>query len=377
MKIGIYGGSFDPPHIEHINIAKNAIKELSLDKLIVVPARLPPHKPNSILLDGSRRKEMLEIAFSAEILDGKAEVSDYELSSQEKSYTYLTIERFKSVYKDAELFFLVGTDMLLDFPTWKNPLSILENAKLFVTPREGEDLEKAKAFFNQSFVGFNDSLVFARYLGKKISSTDVRHRLLLGLSVEGKICPDIIKYIDDFKLYQGDQKAAFVRKSLPISRLTHTLGVMNLAKAYAKRLKIDENKAVLAAMLHDVAKYLDPKNYEGFTMPQGVPKSVVHQFLGAYIAETVLGVKDDDVINAIKYHTTGRKNMSTLEKIVFTADLLEEGRTYDEAPLLRKAVDDDFFEGFKLCLIRLQRFLSSTGDEEYYLTKECYDYYIE
>lgn len=377
MKIGIYGGSFDPPHIEHINIAKNAIKELSLDKLIVVPARLPPHKPNSILLDGSRRKEMLEIAFSAEILDGKVEISDYELSSQEKSYTYLTIARFKSLYKDAELFFLVGTDMLLDFPTWKNPLSILENAKLFVTPREGEDLEKAKAFFNQSFVGFDNSLAFASYLGKKISSTDVRHRLLLGLSVEGKICPSVIKYIEDFGLYKGDNKAAFVRKSLPISRLTHTLGVMNLAKTYAKRLKIDENKAVLAAMLHDAAKYSDPKDYEGFTMPSGVPKSVVHQFLGAYIAETVLGVKDDDVINAIKYHTTGRKNMSALEKIVFTADLLEEGRTYDEAPLLRKAVNDDFDEGFKLCLKRLQRFLSSTGDEEYYLTEECYDYYIE
>lgn len=377
MKIGIYGGSFDPPHIEHINIAKNAIKELGLDKLVVVPARLPPHKPNSVLLDGNRRKEMLEIAFSKEILEGKIEISDFELSSQERSYTYLTIERFKSVYKDAELFFLVGTDMLEDFPTWKNPLSILESAKLFVTSREGEDLEKAKTLFNQSFIGFNDSLIFARYVGKKISSTDVRNRLLLGLSVEGKLDAGVIKYIEDCGIYKGDAKAAFVRKSLPISRLTHTLGVMNLAKTYAKRLKIDENKAVLAAMLHDVAKYLDPNDYEKFTMPCGVPKSVVHQFLGAYIAENVLGVTDRDVINAVKYHTTGRKNMSVLEKIVFIADLLEEGRTYDEAPLLRKAVDNDFFEGFKLCLKRLQHFLSSIGDEEYYLTKECYDYYIE
>lgn len=377
MKIGIYGGSFDPPHVEHINIAKNAIKELGLDKLMVVPARLPPHKPNSILLDGCRRKEMLEIAFKKEISEGKVEISDFELSSQEKSYTYLTIKHFKSVYKDAELFFLVGTDMLLDFPTWKNPLSILENAKLFVTKRDGENLEEAKSLFNKSFIGFSDSLIFAGYAGKKISSTDVRHRLLLGLSVEGKICTDVIKYIEDCNLYKGDFKAAFVRKSLPISRLTHTLGVMNLAKTYAKRLKIDENKAVLAAMLHDVAKYSDPNDFKGFTMPPNVPKSVVHQFLGAYIAENVLDVKDVDVINAVKYHTTGRKNMSVLEQIVFTADLLEEGRTYEEAPLLRKAVDDDFFEGFKLCLKRLQRFLSSTGDEEYYLTEECYDYYIE
>ena len=84
-----------------------------------------------------------------------------------------------------------------------------------------------------------------------------------------------------------------------------------------------------------------------------MPENVIHQFLGAYIAENVLGICDQDIINAVRYHTTGRTNMSVLEMIVLVADLLEEGRDYEEAPRLRKAVDENFFEGFKLCVKRL------------------------
>ncbi len=373
MKIGVYGGSFDPPHKEHINIAREAVKQLGLDKLFVVPAKIPPHKQNLTLSDGFLRKQMLDVAFSK---DDKIEVSAFELESSEKSYTYITIEHFKKLYSDAEIYFLVGTDMLEDFPTWKNPESILYNAKLFVTKREGEDFEKAKSTFLKAFNNGEDRIIVSKYVGKKVSSTDIRHRLMLGLDVGDKLDESVLKIIRDNNLLSGGDLAAFLKKSLPISRLTHTLGVMNLAKTYAKRLKVDEEKAVKAAMLHDVAKYIDPKDYPDFKLDENVPKSVVHQFLGAYIAENVLSVNDEDVLNAIRYHTTGRENMSTLEKIVFTADLLEEGRTYEEAPYLRAAVDKDFDEGFKLCLKRLKYFLSKTSDSIYFLTEKCYDFYV-
>lgn len=373
MKIGVYGGSFDPPHKEHIAIAREAVKQLGLDKLFVVPAKIPPHKQNLTLSDGFLRKQMLDVVFSN---DDRIEVSAFELQSSEKSYTYITIEHFKNLFDGAELFFLVGTDMLEDFPTWKNPESILDNAKLFVTKREGEDFENAKATFLNAFNNREDRLIVSKYVGKKVSSTDIRHRLMLGLDVSDKLDEKVLKIIRDNNLLNGGDLAAFLKKSLPISRLTHTVGVMNLAKTYAKRLKADEEKAVKAAMLHDVAKYLDPKDYPDFKLDEDVPKSVGHQFLGAYIAEKVLAVKDDDVLNAIRYHTTGRENMSTLEKIVFIADLLEEGRTYAEAPYLRAAVDKDFDEGFKLCLKRLKYFLSKTSDSIYFLTEKCYDFYV-
>ncbi len=376
MKIGIYGGSFNPPHKEHINIAVNAVKQLNLDKLFIIPANVPPHKVGVSILEGKHRAKMINLALKDLGCEDKIVVSDYELNSAEKSYTYLTIEYFKSLYPYAELFFLVGTDMLEDFPTWKNPDRILNSAKLFVTQREGEDLEKAKEVFLGKFGCRLSDVVYANFIGKNVSSTDIRNRLLLGLDVSCKLTESVIEYISSNGLYKGDKKAEFVRKNLPISRLTHTLGVMNLAKTYAKRLNVDTEKTVLAAMLHDSAKYLNPSDYEGFKLDGDVPKSVVHQFLGAYIAENELGVTDNEVINAIKYHTTGRPDMGIIEKIIFTADLLEEGRTYDEVNILRAAVDEDFNEGFKLCVKRLRRFLSKSAEPVYFLTEKCYDFYI-
>ncbi len=374
MKIGIYGGSFDPPHKEHINIAKIAVNELGLDKLFVLPAFMPPHKPNVTLADGIDRLNMLNLAFSG--CADKIEVCDFELTCGGKSYTYLTIDHFADLYKGAEIYFLVGTDMLENFPQWKNPEDILQKAKLFVIGREGDDLKKAKETFLAAF-GSADRLVFSDYTGKNISSTDIRNRLILGLDVTEKLDEKVLSYILENGLYKGGIEAEFVRKNLPISRLTHTLGVMNLAKSYAKRLKQDENKAVFSAMLHDVAKYLDPKDYKDFKPDGDVPKPVVHQFLGAFVSENLLGVKDGDVLNAIRYHTTGRENMSPLEKIVFTADLLEEGRTYPEVDLLRNAVNEDFDKGFVLCVKRLKEHLTGSGDNIYYLTAKCYDYYAK
>lgn len=373
MKIGIYGGSFDPPHVEHVKIAENFIKEAGLDKLYVVPANVAPHKPYAHMISGKARLHMLDIAFASLF---KAIICDYEINAGGSSYTYLTVERFRKEFPEAEIYFLMGTDMLENFPCWKNPEIILKNAKLFVTGRSGEDKNRAIKTFVDKF-GSLDRVVFSEFEGEKISSTDIRNRLMLGLDVDGKLNDEVLEYIKKEGLYKGDEKAEYVRKSLPISRLTHTLGVMNLSKTYAKTLNEDENKATLAAMLHDVAKYSDPKDFKGFVLPEGVPKPVVHQFLGAFIAENILGVKDEDVLNAIRYHTTGRPNMSNLEKIVFLADLLEEGRKYSDAQELREAVKNDFEKGFLLCLRRLKDFLENSDEPVYYLSEECYDYYLK
>ena len=373
MKIGIYGGSFDPPHIEHINLCVNAVKSLNLDRLFIVPAKIPPHKKVQPI-SGEYRLEMVKLALS-NVDVPQITVSNFELNSAGKSYTYLTIEHFKSLYKDAQIYFLMGTDMLENFPTWKEPKAILNMAKLYVFGRDGESMERAKQVFLNAFPGRLNSLVFANFSGKMVSSTHVRHMLTLGLDAKGFLYQNVIDYIKSNNLYFCE-KAEFVKKSLSISRLTHTLGVMDLAKAYAKKLGEDENKAVLAAMLHDVAKYMDKNDFPSFTLPLDVPKPVIHQYLGAYVAEHVLGVTDIDILNAIRYHTTGRSNMSRLEKIVFTADLLEVGRTYDEAPILREAVDKDFDAGFSLSVKRLLNYLTKQGQPIYYLTKECYNYYV-
>ena len=372
MKIGIYGGSFNPVHKEHIDLARSAVKSLGLERLIVVPAATPPHKLGQTILCGEDRLNMLKLAFDGE---PRIEVSDYELLTPGPSYTYLTVEHFKKIFDGAEVYFLVGTDMLEDFPTWKNPQRILASARLFVTPREGEDIASALDKFKKAFPGREDSVVVSDYPGKDISSSRIRFSLYLGLDTSPYLTDDVRSYIEENELYSGGAICEFLQKNLPISRLIHTRGVMLLAKKYAKRLGVDVERAVFAAMVHDVAKRLDKDDYPGFKVDGDVPKGVIHQFLGAYVLKELFAVTDEGVLNAVRYHTTGRPQMTLLEKIVFIADLLEEGRAYDEVATLRRAVDEDFEAGFRLCVKRLMTHLTLQGGEIYSLTKACLDYY--
>ena len=105
-----------------------------------------------------------------------------------------------------------------------------------------------------------------------------------------------------------------------------------------------------------------------------MPKNVIHQFLGAYIAEKILGIDDEEILTAIKYHTTGRVGMSLLEKIVFMADVLEKSRTFDGVEKLREITEVDFEKGFRLSVIDLY---NSLGEDVYYLTKEIWEFCVE
>ena len=151
MRIGIFGGSFDPVHNEHIALVKHAIESLQLDKLIVMPAYAPPHKQGKRLTSDKVRLELCKLAF--ENID-KVEVSDYEIEKKGTSYTYLTCRDFKTKYPNDELFWLVGTDMLRNFPLWKEPEDILKNATLAVCARNEKDawIEKEQEKFSADFL---------------------------------------------------------------------------------------------------------------------------------------------------------------------------------------------------------------------------------
>ncbi len=370
-KIGVFGGSFNPVHNEHIKIALNAVSELGLSKLIIMPANIPPHKKGARLASPFDRLNMLKLAFK----DKKnIEVSDFEILNNDVSFTYKTLEHIKSIYKDSQIFFLVGTDMLEDFATWKNTDRILEIAKLFVTKRDGEDFEKALSVFEKNFS--KSSILVAKINGEKVSSTAIRDRISLKLFEDLEMPTSVKNYILEKGLYKGDKFFEFVAKNLPISRLKHTFNVMELAKTYAKKLGEDVEKAKLSALLHDCCKYKTEQDF-GFQAFENVPKQVVHQFLGAKVCREVLEVEDLEIINAIKYHTTGRANMTRLEKIVFLADLLEKDRLYEGVDVLRKAVLEDFEKGFRLAVSELYRHLLKNNGEIYYLTKECFDFYCK
>ena len=371
-KIGILGGTFDPVHLEHITLAKSAIIELKLDKLIVMPTFIPPHK-SSLPAPAEDRLNMLRLAFKD---IPEIEVSDFEILKQGKSYTYQTVEHFKKKF-DCELYFIVGGDMLSNFRYWKHPERILSACTLAAFGREDffTDYKIESEYFIKTF---NKDFIRLNYVGKVFSSTKLRIYSQLGLSIDGLTHPKVAEYVKGKELYKGDKYAEFVAKSLPEKRLIHTANVVVTALKKAKELGLDSDKVRIASILHDCAKYTEPTTVNGFTLPDKVPSPVVHAFLGAHLAEKVLGITDKEILDAIRYHTSGRANMSTLEKLVFVADMVEEGRSYQGVENLRQLYEQpDFEKCFVECL--KEEFVHLINKKQYIYeeTLNAFRYYVK
>lgn len=370
-KIAIFGGTFNPVHIEHVSLAKSAIEELGLDKLIVMPTFLSPHKENSPA-PAEDRINMLKLAFSN---IPKAEVSDYEIKKQGKSYTYQTVEHF-SQDQDVKLYFIVGGDMLVDFKTWRYPERILACVSLAVFSRENffVDYEKEREYFSNTF---NCDFIRLNYIGKDFSSTKIRTYAKLGLSLNGLTPNSVEEYIKENCIYAPDKYEQFILKTLPEKRLKHTADVVVCALKKAKELGLDEEKVRIATLLHDSAKYIDYKTVDGFTLDEDVPEPVVHAFLGAYIAKEYFKV-DAEIEDAIRYHTSGKANMTLLSKLVFVADMLEEGRDYEGVDKLRELYEKEDFETcFIECLKEEFLHLMNKKQRIYIETINAYDYYVD
>lgn len=372
MKIAIFGGSFDPVHAEHVNMVKAAQAALGTDKVIVIPAFIPPHKQDRALAAPQDRLNMAKLAFAGV---KNCEVSAYELNAGGTSYTYLTLGYFKEKYPDARLYFLVGADMLKDFYTWKQPETILSLAELVACNREGEKVNFS-AEQMRFFAKFRKKFLSIEYTGRDISSTKARVLAAFGEDLKPYLPFDVIDYIEANELYRirGVKEALAYLKP---SRRKHTLGVALTAAKYAAKYKLPERKVILAAALHDVAKNmpLTAPELAGFALQEEVPAPVLHQYAGAYVAAHSLGIDDEDVLNAVRYHTSGRPNMSDLEKLIFLSDMLEPGRDFKGIEKLRRALENDLNECMYLSLKHELKYLKRGGGTIYPLTFKAYEYY--
>ena len=377
MRIGIFGGSFDPVHKEHVRFVGAAIDCLHLDKVFVMPAHNPPHKPYRTLSPDADRLEMCRLAFSSL---PQVEVNDYEIKQGGTSYTYLTCKHFRALFPDAEIFFLVGTDMLRNFPYWREPQSIVNDVTIAVCGRNDEDgwWEEEQRIFTEKF-----GKPFARvdYNGEDVSSTKIRVLAGAGMRLTDFLDEKTAAYIEEKGLYkiQNADRALALEKP---ERQAHSIRVAELAAARALKLKIPERQAIAAALFHDCAKNLtaDSPYLEGFVPPQEwgeIPKTVWHQFAGAYVAERHFDVQDEDVLNAIRYHTSARPNMSELEKLIFLADMLEVERRYEGVDILRNLFWRE--DGLDVCLERALYetllFLQGKQADIYSLTQNAYNFY--
>ena len=360
MKIGIYGGSFNPPHLGHIRGAVFAKEKLGLDKLLIIPAGLPPHKE---LASGSpaaeHRLEMVRLAFRD--IPG-IEVSDMELRRAGKSYTYQTVEALHGLYPQDRLTLIMGTDMYLCFEDWTYPERIVAHCDLAVLYR-GEKAERQRLAEHREKIGY-DCLLLENPV-TEISSTQIRRMLRLGCAEEF-LDEKVARYIRDNGLYgcaedfknlsQEDLQKAVVSLLAP-KRVAHVLGCRDTAVALAKHYGADPADAARAALLHDITKALDGPLQLTLARAHGMildefsaqhPKTL-HALTGSWIARQLFG-ENEAVVEAIRWHTTGKANMNLLEKIIYVADYMEPNRDFPGVDLLRQAAWRDITQAARMGL---------------------------
>ena len=339
-RIGIYGGTYSPPHIGHLRAAEYAIEACKLDRLLLIPTGVSPHKAMSAGATSADRLEMLRL--SAANME-KAQVSDIEIRRQGSSYTVDTLRAIREENPGAELVLLMGTDMFVSFLNWREPESILSLATLAVFCRgergERERIEAQKE--NLEAMGAKIRLVENPV--NAISSTDLRRMLVFGCA-DPFLMPGVGDYIREKGLYGLDRE----RKNLPMeeleeavialmnpNRVAHVLGCRDTAVELARVYGENEVDAARAGLLHDITKAIDGPlqltlcDEYGIvldTFSRSFPKTL-HALTGSLVAERIFG-ENENVVSAICHHTTGRANMTLLEKIIYIADYVEPNRDF-------------------------------------------------
>ena len=193
MNICLFGGTFDPPHIGHLIIAESILSDLDIDKIIFIPSSIPPHKPLHSYSSASLRVEMLQISIKG---THAFQISDIELNRPGASYSVDTIKQIKSQMSlsKEELYFVIGSDSLVEFQTWKNSHEILSLAQVIIAPRPSFTKDMVKPEFLEQ-VQFLDTPQI------DISSSMIRERVREKKSIRYYVIPEVLEYIQEKRLY--------------------------------------------------------------------------------------------------------------------------------------------------------------------------------
>lgn len=350
LNIGLYGGSFDPVHKGHVRVARAFLRQMKPEKLIVMPCRIPPHKEKTEGAGDEARFRMLRAAFAK---DERIGVSDFELKKDGVSYTVETLRELKKRYPDRNILLVVGADMFLTLREWKEAAEIMTLCEPCVYDRE-KSVEKIREYAEGLKRDFGVETHFLRGANIDLSSTELRSALARDENVGSRIPRAVRGIIDGTGVYRSDgyRLALYRRESERLveeKRFNHILRVEKAAIELAEHYGADVYKARAAALLHDVTKRKTGEEQLEMAREYGVPGAeefekspkVAHAFTGAAYAEHRLLISDPDLLTAIRYHTTGRAGMSLLEKIIFLADGIEEGRSFEGVDGIRKAAFED------------------------------------
>ena len=336
-RIGVFGGTFDPVHTGHLLLAETALVQAGLSRVIFMPTHIQPFKQDAETSSDDDRLRMLGLAVSDNPHFG---VTSIETDKGGVSYTIDSLRTLRGEYGGARICFIIGTDMFLMIDKWKEAEALVSEFDFAVGVRPGYRHDEAMEKAGELKDAYGTRIDFVDNPPIDLSSTEIRQRIKDGETIRYRV-PECVR------------RFLLVREKVGEKRFEHTKRVIDLACEMAQRFGESVERAALAALLHDFRK--DPAG--------GVENDLGHGDMAAEAASSEFGVTDRDVLNAIRYHTTGRAGMSRLERIIFLADTVEPGRTYDSIARLRETCLDDLDRGTLTVLTELRKYLILKGLE--------------
>ncbi len=394
--IAIMGGTFDPIHHGHLVTAEAVRHRFKVDKVIFMPAGQPAHKTDKQVTHHEHRYLMTVLAT---MRNENFEVSRIEIERPGVTYTIDTIEELKKICRpDVRLYFITGADAIHQIMTWKESERLLGMCDFVAVTRPGYDKSKLFRDIGAIREKFPSRVHYMEVPALAISSSDIRARVRRGEPIKYLVPQEVEDYIHKFRLYQenAEDEVKFMlplktmqeklQSALSVKRYIHTMGVaeeaVKLAEIYGTPR--EQQKARVAGLLHDCAKdYPEAmrlrlcREYK-VKMDEILEKQtdLIHPFLGAEVARREYLVMDEDILNAIRYHTTGRAGMSLLEKIIFIADYIEPNReNFDGLEEARRLAYLDLDEAMRYILKNTIAFVRARGRLLHPLSLEALDYY--
>ncbi|WP_250277763.1 nicotinate-nucleotide adenylyltransferase [[Clostridium] colinum] len=384
-KLGIMGGTFNPVHYAHLLSSSYAFERYNLDKVVFIPTGEPPHKKNINIASGQDRYNMLNLAIQD---NPNFFISSIEIDRHTTTYTIDTLRQIKSMCdENVELYFITGTDTINQVYNWKDTEEIFNLCRFIVTTRPKYILdENTKNLINK----YKDKIYFCETPMLEISSSNIRKRIEQEKTITYLLPKNVEEYIYKNSLYKTDflkkyeKQINILKQNLNEKRFYHSIQVAKEAKSLAIEHNEDKEKAFLAGLVHDCCKCFSlPKIYEAcekynFKLDEVLKKQpdLAHSFLGYYVAKDIYNIKDENILNSIKYHTTGKKNMSNLEKIIYIADYIEPTRPYFEGIYkARELAYKDLDKAMAYILENTIQFNLKKGRIIHHLSMEAYDYY--
>jgi nicotinate-nucleotide adenylyltransferase len=334
-RIGIMGGSFNPIHDRHLAIAACALNEARLDRILFLPTGNPPHKRSADLADAEHRFEMTRLAT---LREPRYSVSRAEIDREGVIYTVDTLALLRRQLPEAEFFYLIGEDTLLDLPNWRTPDKVFAQCTFLVSSRTSADAAAHPSV--PALVARGARFGFLSLPPLNISATAIREALAAGLPPAG-LPPVVEEYARLMGLYGvtpllSDPVPMYARLKAALSerRLFHSLLVAWTARRLARAHGLDEAQCELAGILHDCAKCMPLGTLQRIARESRLlldketlaNEALLHGPVGAVVAEAEYNVSDPGILTAIRCHTTGRVGMLPVDMVLYLADKIEPGR---------------------------------------------------